>query len=191
MQKIPRRHIKILLMVVLATVTISLFAGCSSDSGQPSGWTRYRDSKYSFQVSFPPGWRVGTFTDKPTDAPERFYIVNFVPPNSTATPSATTMNNDSEGVYIVINALPYDGCADSDVGPSTAKYPDSLTISGKKVTRYDWQIGREMKRFAWTTFGDHCYIFRAVSPSDTADRDLDIFLRMLQTFAYTGASSGN
>lgn len=191
MQQRSRRQVKILLTVVLAAVTISLFAGCDAASGQPSGWTRYRDSKYPFQVSFPPGWHVGTFTDKPTDAPERYYIVNFVPPNSSATPSATAMNNGSEGVYILINDLPYDGCADSDVGPSTAKYPDSLTISGKKVTRYDRQIGKETTRFAWTTFGDHCYIFRAVSPSDTADRDLDVFLRMLHTFAYTGVSSGN
>ncbi len=191
MQKWSRRTLRILFIVVLASLALSLFAGCSSDSGQPSGWTRYRDSKYPFQVSFPSGWHVGTFTDKPTDAPERYYVVKFVPPNSSATPSATAMNNGSEGVYISINDLPYDSCADSDVGPYTAKYPDSLTISGKKVTRYDRQLGREATRFAWTTFGDHCYAFTEVSLSATADQNLDIFLRMLQTFAYTGASSGN
>jgi hypothetical protein len=186
MRNPSRRHVKIPLIVVLASLAISLLAACGADSGQPDGWTRYHDSKYPFQVSFPPGWHVGTFTDGKTDESTCVYVVNFVPPSSTATPSATAMISDSEGIYILIN----DGCPvyNSDVGPYTAKYPDSLTISGKKVTRYDWKSG-VMKQFATTTFGGNCYTFRAVSPDATANHDLEVFLRMLQSFAYTGASS--
>ena len=157
---------------------------CPAISATPAstvGWNIYKDIRFSFHVSVPPGWRAGSFTDDSGSD----YIVQFFPPDST-TPFGQRGFGDREHFEIVI---PLSGPANNYANnPDWRPEATKITINGTKTTLYDRTTPDcgQINRGATANFGEHDFTFFMVSTPEKAKNDIALFLGMLQSFVYSG-----
>lgn len=163
--------------------TTPVSTNCSIFNAAPaatSGWNTYTDSRFSFHVAIPPGWRAGSYVDGSGSD----YIVFFFPPGDT-TPVGDAGLGDPEHFEIgttLVGTLssPAQDTADWQVEKT------KITIDGTPTAMYDHvspDCGQVSHRSDNVTFGQHEFSFYMVSTPTKAKNNFALFLGMVESFA--------
>jgi hypothetical protein len=178
-----------------ATATATAIQCQPGMSALPQGWSWYHDTRYPFQIAFPPGWRSGsfeyipeyTYNGGPVGQPVPWaHVVDFFPPGSLGQSSSMgKMRGDlvPRVIYIQVNetqqAVFYPGGA--GWRPDTPQ----VCLSGTPATVFTYygdERGIEKTVVVQRANAPFPYSFNLVSLAATAPQDSVLFADILNTF---------
>ncbi|HVB26004.1 MAG TPA: hypothetical protein VNG51_28955 [Ktedonobacteraceae bacterium] len=156
---------------------------CPSFTAAPantSGWHVYTDSRFSFHVAIPPGWRAGSYVDGSGSD----YIVFVFPPGD-ATPIGDAGLGDPE--HFEIDTTLVGNLSSPANDPSDWRVEQTkITINGTPTALYDDispDCGQVSRRSDNVAYGQHKFSLYMVSPPAKAKNDIALFLAMAKSFA--------
>lgn len=162
---------------------------CPTFSAAPantSGWRIYTDSRFSFHVAIPPGWRAGSFTSSNADGSSSYYQVMVLPPGSTAHFNAEGSMTDPEHFEISTTLV---GTASSSPANDPTDWQiekTKIALNGIPTAIYD-HTSSDCEQVLRTTdnvaFGQHEFDIYMVSLPAKAKNDIALFLGMAESFA--------
>jgi hypothetical protein len=161
----------------------------------PQGWTWYRDARYPFRVAIPPTWRTGAFEYIPdgsgVDAsPSHVHVVDLFGPGSGGQAASSGKNRyDTFAPVIQIDLgageqapLLIDGFTQN---LAFHAQPTPVCVGDTPVTVYVFANDEgDVERAALLPAGPQGYpcAFVVASHAETAVRDAELFLTVLNTF---------
>jgi hypothetical protein len=160
----------------------------------PQGWTWYRDVRYPFRVAVPPTWRTGAFEFVPdgsgVDAsPSHVHVVDLFGPGSGGQAASSGKNRyDTFAPVITIDLAAGEQASLIDRFTQNAGFhaqPTPVCVGDTPVTVYVFTNDEgDVERAALLPVGPQGYpcAFEVASHAETAARDAELFLTVLNTF---------
>lgn len=145
-----------------------------------TGWQTYRDGQYHFQFAFPPRWQPNLSSGDSSD-----HTVDVFPPGSAIPPLGIAAGLPE---YFQISILLSGNASDPAHDPNWQPALSHVAIGGVKTTLYARPAVEcdEKDRMAVADFGSHHFTFYMTAKPAQAQRDIALFLGLLQSFQYTG-----
>lgn len=157
---------------------------CPTFSATPaptSGWQIYKDTRFPFQFTVPPGWRAGSFTD----GSGYDYIVAVLPGTSTLPFEHANVAPEHFEISVTLAGPVFNPSSD----PTWKAETTPITINGTKATLYDRTSPDcgETDRIAVANFGQHHFTFgMGVYAPGKAQQNISFFLGIVHSFVYSG-----
>jgi hypothetical protein len=152
----------------------------NATAASTTGWHVYRDSQYHFQFAFPPGWQPVLSTGDTSD-----HTVVVFPPGSPIPPQGIAAGAPE---YFQVSILLSGKASDPAHDPNWQPVNSNLIIGGTRTTLYVRPAVEcdEKDRMAVANFGHQHFTFYMTAKPAQAQRDIALFLGLLQSFQYTG-----
>lgn len=153
------------------------------------GWQTYTDKEFPFHISLPIGWKVGQTTFTEGNTANASYEIMVLPPTGYIPIVPESVMTEPEYISLTIT-LTGPSASFSNQATWTPEAAPILVnhVATKLYHRFSPDCGELNRSTDPVTFGNHPYSFYQESRSQ-ADKakDSQIFLSIIQSFAYTGA----